>query len=386
MKKILIILGACIFLVACHPNTKSQKSGIKTYKVKMSTLKKTLHFTGIVQPIRESTITATMEGMIDSMQFHYGQTVKKDEVVFIVNSAALQKQYNDILTDYLKAKDNFTISQAKFIGTEDLWKVGLLSKNNYLGEKSSLNTNRIALMQATHRLKELLEKMEGNPQLEGDKAIKKILAGLNITDFDKVRAALSSKHNLIYLKAPGNGVLLYPPKSAEDKDKHLQVGSPVKAGQVLALVGDLSGIALEIDIPEVDIDKIRAGMPAMVHGVAFGGQALQGEVIAINAQASVNNNGGLPSFTAIVEVKSLSTEQQALLRVGMSAAIELSIDETAKLMVPIEAIQQEHGQSVVKIRAPDGTIEVRPVMTGSALADKVVVSAGLQSGETLVYG
>ena len=42
------------------------------------------------------------------------------------------------MTDYLKAKDSDTIAKAKFTGTQDLWGSGLLSKNNYLSEKSNV--------------------------------------------------------------------------------------------------------------------------------------------------------------------------------------------------------------------------------------------------------
>lgn len=371
-------LLALSLLVACNGNNNSQKKlDAKTYTVRAETVHKTLYFTGTVQPRQEYTLISPMDAVVETMPFHYGQQVKKGQVVFTLNSAELQKQYNDTLTEYLKAKDSYSIARAKFTGTEDLWQAGLIAKNNYLSEKSSLNTARVTLMQATRKLSEMLEKM-------GDSNYQD-LSHLSFADFDKVRIALAGKHNLIYLKSPGNGVLLYPPKANDDKSARITIGATAKAGQVLGLIGDLSGISVEIDIPEVDIDKIKPGMPAIIRGVAFARQDLKGTLVAINAQASTSSGNALPSFTAIVEVKALNTQQQSLVKVGMSASIELTSDSVNKLLIPIAAVTQKHGQSVVKLVDSTGTVTERNVITGAARADKVVIDSGLNVGDVITY-
>lgn len=72
---------------------------------------------------------------------------------------------------------------------------------------------------------------------------------------------------MIHLKAPNDGVLLYPPKAGEDKSVRVSVGASVKSGQVIGLIGDLSGISIEIDVPEIDITQVQAGMNATVRGL-----------------------------------------------------------------------------------------------------------------------
>ncbi len=376
-KRCLLPLLCLSLLAACSGSKPDNKQGAKTYVVHVETVHKTLYFTGTVQPRQEYTLTSPMDAIVETMPFHYGQHIKKGEVVFILNSAELQKQYNDTLTEYLKAKDSFTIARAKFTGTEDLWQAGLIAKNNYLSEKSSLNTARVTLMQATRKLSEMLEKM-------GDSNYQD-LSHLSFSEFDKVREALAGKHNLIYVKSPGDGVLLYPPKAAEDKNARITVGAAAKTGQVLGLIGDLGGICVEIDIPEVDIDKMKPGMSAVIRGVAFAKQELKGQLLAINAQASTGSGNALPSFTAIVGVKSLSAEQQALVKVGMSASIELVSDSEDKILIPIAAVTQKHGQSMVQVVTAKGVISERQVVTGAARADKVVIDSGLKVGDVVTY-
>lgn len=364
-------------LWSCSGHDKPKTAAASTYEVKEQPFHKVLHFTGSVQPLNESTVMSPMEAVVESMHFHYGQMVKKGDVLLTLNSTELQKQYNDTLTDYLKAKDSYTIAKAKFSGTQDLWDAGLLSKNNYLSEKSSLDTARVTLMQSTRKLTEMLEKMDENNSQN--------LSSLSLSDFEKIRKVLTSKHNLIQLKAPSDGVMLYPPKSGDDKTTRISVGSLVKSGQVIALVGNLKGISVEIDVPEIDIDKIHPGMTATISGVAFGKHQLQGSLVAVNAQASNTSSGGLPSFSAVVEVRSLTPEQEPWIKVGMSAAIELSIDENNQLIIPIAAVTREKGNSIVNVQLAQGSIQKRIVTTGPAQADSVVIETGLKAGDVVVY-
>lgn len=371
---VFILLG---LLTACgSADRKKTEARMQRYVVKAEPLHKTLYFTGTIQPLGESSLICPMDAVVETMPFHYGQTVKKGEVIFTLSSHELQKQYNETLTDYLKAKDNYSVAQTKFTGTQELWDAGLLSKNNFLSEKSSLATARVALMQATSKLTEMLEKI--------DDSAAQNLSKLSITEFDKVRQALTGNHNLIRLKAPRDGILLYPPKTGEDKSGKLTVGTSVKAGQVIALVGDLSGLSVDIEIPEIDIDKMHTGMRAKITGIALGKQILEGEVVAVNAQASTVATAALPSFSAVVEVKTLNESQRPWVKVGMSASIEIDIDEKEQLVVPIAALIQEKGRAVVNIQSKDGAVK-RIITTGAAQADKVVVAAGLKAGEVIVY-
>ncbi len=374
--KMALIIALISLSLSCE-RTAQTKSATQTYVVQAEAVHKSLYFTGTIQPLRESMLTSPMDAAISTMHFHYGQEVKKGDVVITLNSSELQKQYNDTLTDYLKAKDSFTVAQAKFHGTQELWKAGLIAKNNFISEKSSLATARVSLIQMTRKLRDMLEKM--------DDGSSKRLSALSIAEFDKVRQALTGQHNLIHLKAPASGVLLYPPKSGEEKMGKLRVGSAVKAGQVIALLGDLTGVSVEIDIPEIDIDKIHPGMLADITGVALGGQVLNGKLIVVNAQASTTaGSSTLPSFNAIVEVKALNEIQRRYIKVGMSATIEIAIDQGEQLLVPIAAIHQEKGLPMVKLQK-NGLIHTQAITTGAALADKVIVASGLKTGDVVVY-
>lgn len=375
-RKLLLVLIIFTMLIGCSSNGHN-KNQAKTYEVQPESVHKTLFFTGTIKPLQEATLITPLDAVVAKINHHFGQKVKKGEVIFTLNSNQLQKQYNETLTEFLKAKDSYTIAEAKFRGTKDLWDSGLISKNNFMSEESSLATVRVSLMQATQKLKEMVGNM--------DEDLVQNLSSLSIAEFDKVRKALAGNHHLIHIKAPAEGVLLYPPKTSEDNSNQLKVGSALKSGQVVALVGDMKGISVEIDIPEVDISKIHSGMKASVRGVALGNEVLKGELVAVNAQANNATGSNLPSFSALIEVRGLSEQQQALIKVGMSASIELAIDSNEQLLIPIAALGQEKGLTVVKLQGKDGALKTRRVTTGAALADKVVVASGLRVGDVVAY-
>ncbi len=373
------ILGALILMsmAACDRHTSATNDKLKTFEVHASTFHEILHFTGTIQPLHENTITSPVDGILEQVHYQFGQHVKKGDIVFTLNSTTLQKQYNDALTEYLKAKDNYSIAKTKFIGTNDLWEAGLIAKNNYMSEKSNLNTAHVTLMQAWHNLSELLEKTD-DPNVND-------LTKLNLAEFEKVQDALSTQHHLIQFKAPIDGVVLYPPLSGDAKTNRLPVGSTIKAGQALALIGDLSGVRVEIDIPEVDIDKMKQGIPATINGVAFNQQELHGKLTTITSQAAISGASTLPSFQAVVEVATLDSKQQAWIKAGMSATVELTISRTAQLMIPIAAVHLAHGESMVRLRLPDGKSKELPIVTGTSKADQVAVLQGLKSGDVIEY-
>ena len=366
-------------LIGCGQEQDQAQKTLKKHTVRPEKIHKNLHFSGVIQPLKENTITNPVDGVIESMPFAFGQKIEKNKTIFVLKSSELQKQYNDSLTEYLKAKDAYNVSRSKFNGTNDLWKAGLISKNNFLGERSNLSNARVAMEQRARKLAEMIRKV-------GDEECHHEINALDLAQFDKVQSALSKRHDRIHLRAPVNGVLIYPPQpTADDKNNRIAVGSTLKTGQLLALVGDMSGIRVEIDVPEVDIDKIKPGMQAVVRSIAYPNDVMKGALVSINAQATAGTGNSLPTFPALVEVKSLTDEQAQWVKVGMTVKVELKTQSRDKLMVPIQAVKYKQGKSIVKREDTSGHIQEISVTTGVAQADKVAIEAGLKPDDIVVY-
>ncbi len=57
-------------------------------------------------------ITSPCDGVIESLAFHYGDAVKQNQLLFVLSSEKFQTDYKAALTQYLKAKTDFTRMRA----------------------------------------------------------------------------------------------------------------------------------------------------------------------------------------------------------------------------------------------------------------------------------
>ena len=335
-------------------------------------LHQSLYFKGIIQPLNETVLFAPIDAVVEKISAYYGQSVHPGDVVFTLKSRTLEKKYNDAFLDYLNAKDGFHIAQVQFNSIQELWDMGLMSKNDYVSEKSSLNRARLTLLQSTQTLADMRKIM----------GYQNDLSTLDQAVFNKIQQTFNQPHHLIRIEAPTSGVLLHAPKSSDAKNP-LAVTDKVVAGQTLAIIGDITGIHVTVDIPEMGIAKIHMGMPALVTGVALGKERLIGKMVHIDTQASLGPSG--PSFSATVEVARLSVKQRASIKIGMSVAVELIDSQEDQLLIPIAAIQPMGEDAVVTVQNQDGSCEQRRVKTGTATANQVVIQQGLKPGERIVY-
>jgi HlyD family secretion protein len=376
MKKITLILIIILFITGCGENkTKVLSVERKTWVVKTTTSGERLFFNGKIEPLKQVVVIAPVDSVVEEKLFNYGGQVRKEQLLVKLNSRSLQKEYDDSLTAYLKAKDALDVSKAKFSGTEQLWKEGLIPRNTYKADKSSIFNNNITFLQARHKLVELLSNLHRNDTTE--------LLKLRLDDTDKVRLALEKHYNNIKLYAPSDGVALEPPKSGTEKTS-LEVGSQLKQGDVVTLVGDLSGLTIKIKIVEVNVDKIEPGMKALVKGVGFPGVTLDALVKSVNAQASTSGSG-LPTFSATVEVPHINDKVRKRIKVGMSATVEVELSRHKSLLIPIEALTEENDKAYVTIKRQGGTFKKVEVELGVTTEDKVNILKGLKDGDVITW-
>lgn len=375
-----LLLLFSMTLLSCGHDKQEKKEQEKTqvHEVKGKTLKSTLYFTGEVLPLNEQAVTSPVDATVKTIVHNYGQHVDKGETIIILDSQQLQKEYQEALTAYLKAKDTYDTAKSKFVGTKDLWDAGIIPKNTFVGDKSALDNNHVALFQARRKLEIIIKK------IDPDKL--KTMLELDVSEAEKIKKELETKYNIIELKAPQSGIVLQPPKSG-GKEGELSVGSQIKAGQVVALIGDLNGIAVNIKVSEIDIGKLKQGLHARVKGVAFADHKLQGTVVRVNNQASsaAGSSGGLPIFNARVEVNKMSEAQQKVIKVGMSAAIEVDFKSVKVILVPIDAVYQDKGKTYVNVQTADGKSKPTMVTTGATSFNDVIVKSGLKPGDKVVY-
>jgi multidrug efflux pump subunit AcrA (membrane-fusion protein) len=192
----------------------------------------------------------------------------------------------------------------------------------------------------------------------------------------------ASSENLRIL-APASGTIFSVNKN-EDETRKIIKGDVVKQGDVLSVIGDMSGLTVHIKVNELTLNQLKIGQAVKVTGIAFSDEILNGEIRRIDQQGEISN-GGLPVFSVEVAVPRLTVKQQKEIHVGMSAKVEISLEEKSQITIPITAVMEKDGMSYVKIFDDKKRMfrEI-PVRTGKTMLDSVIVLSGLKSGDKLV--
>lgn len=374
MNRSLIIIFLVLSLFACTKANKS--SSMHVIPVKENSLANTLYYTGIIQPLQTLVITSPVDGIIVKRLFEYGEFVKINQPLFIVSSTKFLLDYKTGLMQYIKAKNDFNNSQTQLNEAKFLHRNQLISDDEFKSRQSNYYSAQLAFLQTKDSLESLLKQFN-NKNIN--------LYSLSITDIDKITAALHSQlsaENLPIL-ASESGIALSPMKN-EEENKHLNKGDSIKQGDILLLIGDLTGLKVNIKVNELVVNQLQVGQKVRITGIAFPDQELLGEVYEVNRQGDISANG-TPTFSVDVIVSKLTPIQRKEIHVGMSAKVAITIQEKSNILIPLKAVSDNNGISVVNVYdAKTKTSKQRVINIGKTTMDSAMVLAGLKSGELLV--
>ncbi len=185
------------------------------------------------------------------------------------------------------------------------------------------------------------------------------------------------------VRAPITGIFI----AEEGRDsKPLVTGRPVTQGERLASVADFSQLSVVTSVDEVDVRQMIVGQRARITGPGFPGLEINGTVTRVAARAAGGNARGAPQFPITVDLDRLDSRARARLRVGMSAYMEIIVQQRDNaLLVPLAAVSPGGGPPTLRIMDPTtGEITARTVVTGLTTLNSVEVTEGLAAGETVV--
>lgn len=187
------------------------------------------------------------------------------------------------------------------------------------------------------------------------------------------------------LRASREGLVVYGREGKRGTSTKVQPGTLVWRGQALIYLPDLSTMVVDTEVNELDIGKVTVGGPAEVRPEAYPGTVFHGHVkeIASLARSKANPNGGetgIKVFDVTVQID----EQDARLRPGLTATVDLIVEDQAdSISIPLAAVTSQGGEHVVLV-ANGGQPETRKVTLGASNDHRVIVKAGLRAGERVL--
>ncbi len=183
------------------------------------------------------------------------------------------------------------------------------------------------------------------------------------------------------LRAPIDGVVNYGDPGNQWRRGEVQVGMNLNPGEVLITIPDMSSMMANVNVPEADVDKIKAGQLATVFIEAMDRRTFPGAVVRVS---EVANPGGWMSSDVKEFKVEISLPGGAGLRPGFSCNAEITVDQIAEaLLLPIQAVFR-NGEEWVVYRGNTGNQEMRPVKVGRISVTHVEILEGLKKGDRVL--
>jgi RND family efflux transporter MFP subunit len=165
-------------------------------------------------------------------------------------------------------------------------------------------------------------------------------------------------------------------------------GEPVREGQKLIRIPDLSSMLVNTRVHEAMVSRVRPGMKVGVRVDALRDRVLKGSVksvATIAIQLDWRSAGDVKMYQTIVSID----ETVPGLKPGMSAEVTIHVDATDKPVptVPVQAIVggPEMGtKRTVFVKGPDGKPVEREVEIGLTNDKVAEIRSGLKAGEEVV--
>ncbi len=209
-------------------------------------------------------------------------------------------------------------------------------------------------------------------------------ARANVRRAERMLQQQIRKLNESFTLAPRAGIVVYAYVGDEETGKKIEVGMIPFEGQDLMYLPDVSSMLVDAQISEVELHKIKVGMPARITLDAYPDAVFSGEIIRIGdlAKRKISRITGKPTGAKVFDVTIKVLEQDKRLKPGLTATVEIIVNEYDDVLyVPLEAIFLDELDQTHVYVSNQGYVEKRLVRLGESNDRVVIVTEGLQEGE-----
>lgn len=190
-----------------------------------------------------------------------------------------------------------------------------------------------------------------------------------VLDVEIISVAVNNR----VMTAPFAGVLLTLPTSV--------VGVTLSPTDVFELVNPQT-LLVRAEVDEIDLSLLSLGQKANLIFNAYPEEAIASEISFISLKSAVGSTGTVFK----IELPLPGVEDLSKYRIGMNADVEIELAKrTEVLVVPLEAISNQDGQTVVKVKSQNRQgFENRVIKLGLESDEAAEVLEGLEEGEIIL--
>lgn len=182
------------------------------------------------------------------------------------------------------------------------------------------------------------------------------------------------------IEAAIDSALLHAPFTGTVTQVISKVGDQISPGSQSFRIDDFSHLLVDVQIPEVDINRIKVGMPVRITFDGVLNKEYNGNVIEV-ARVGIST-AGVVNFTVTIEL--FDGDENVL--PGMTAAVNIIVSEIENvLIIPNRAVRIKDGQRVVYVLKNGEIIPTAVPITIGAISDlQSEVVDGISEGDVIV--
>lgn len=365
MKKIVIIVVivvvVAVVLIAYQRSTKIEIPDVRIVTVERGSVTKAVVATGEIRPLAVAEVKSKIGGVVRKFFVEEGRAVGRGQKLAEIVPAATPEELVYARERVKTAKLQLERSERKLKRLEDLAGKNLISDEQVEEAETELS---IAAARYDAALAELQVLEQGSPGTASSKG----------SPGSQTAEALID----MIITSPISGIVL---SRNVDEGSSVIAMSSAYGGTSLLTLADVSKMHFEGDVDESDVAKITVGMPAKVYVDAFPDTVFEGILTNIAPQGLMEE--GVVNFRVKAELRS----DTSLLRTGMSADVQLVLDERHDVLTVPEGTIIYEGDSTFVEKIDEAAVAGKrrlPVEVGLSDGIKAEITRGLTEGERLV--
>jgi HlyD family secretion protein len=302
MKKKILIIGGILIIIAvliiANLSSKEKAILVQTEKIFRDDITQTVTGNGKIFPVTEVNISAKVAGEILKINAEEGDSVKRGEVLVVLDSKQYEAMRDRQKFTILGARAEVKVKKNEWDRAQQLFQQNLLSKSELEVAEAGYEKALSMLQQAEASLEEAKDAV--------DKTV---------------------------LKAPMDGVVIQKNKEIGE----MALGSQFQEDVILT-IADLTEMESRVEINENDIINVSLGDSSYVEIDAFPDTTFRGIVSEISHSAETTGQGTIEQVTNY-EVRVRLINKLPAFRPGMSATADIAT-ETKKdvLNIPIQCL------------------------------------------------
>jgi HlyD family secretion protein len=348
---VLVAIAGAVYALA--RSGKGDKDGLKQVTVEKGSIIEKAIAVGQIQPRQKFSVKSKISGIVKRCLVSVGDSVRTGDALFEIAPDPTPQELTDVDRQVDSASASFDRARADYERAQELSKSGFLPKSDLDSKREAYELAKIALARAEQ--------------------------GRDLTRKGKVSTANVTMDSII--RAPAAGTILTRTVNPGDPITPLTSYQP---GTELATVADMGDLIFKGTVDEIDVGKLRLGLPARIKVGALPSDVVTGRVSRIAPQAQQKEGATL--FDVEIE---LDRGNAVTLRAGYSANADLIIREKKDVLtLPERVVIFEDGGKktfvelpAAKPKGPPKKTEIKlgisdglnaEVVTGLSLGSKVI--------------